>query len=123
MSEDLLLTELLARANSGDIEAQYEIGWRSAIGVGLPSDESLALHWLASAARAGHPLAQNNLGARYLAGDGVAPDLLEAYKWFTLAALAGDRKAGKNRDTVAAQLTQDQVAEAEARVAAARQQR
>lgn len=114
-----MLEQLLARAEAGDLEAQYEVGWRSAIGMGLAQDDALAVEWLTKAAEAGHALAQNNLGARYLTGDGVPQDLIGAYKWFTLAALAGDRKAGKNRDTVASQLTGEELAEAEKQVAKA----
>ena len=120
MSEEQMLEELLARAEKGELEAQYEIGWRSAIGIGVPQDEPLGVRWLKAAAEGGHALAQNNLGARCLAGDGVPLDLVAAYKWFTLAALAGDRKAGKNRDTVASQLSPEQLAKAEEEVAQAR---
>ena len=117
MSEEQMMEQLVAKAEGGDLEAQYELGWRSAIGIGLPQDEALGLRWLTAAAQAGHALAQNNLGAKFLAGDGVPRDLVAAYKWFTLAALAGDRKAGKNRDTVAGQLSAEQLALAEEEVA------
>ena len=112
-----LAAELLARATQGDVEAQYELGWRHALGMELPEDEGEALKWLRVAAGNGHALARNNLGARYLAGDGVEADPVEAYCWFHLAAEAGDRKAGKNRDTVAAGLTPEQIAEAIRRAA------
>lgn len=111
--ETKLFNELSARASAGDVEAQYEIGWRSAIGMGLPENEPLAVEFLKRAAAGGHLLAQNNLGARYVSGEGVPRDLLEAYKWFSLAFQQGDRKAGKNRDVVAAQLTPEQQAAAD----------
>jgi uncharacterized protein len=123
MTEDQMLEELLRKAGGGDVEAQYELGWRSAIGMGVPQDDTVAIRWLRAAAEAGHALAQNNLGARYLTGEGVPQDAVAAYKWFTLAALAGDRKAGKNRDTVAGQLTPEQLAQAEAAVARLQEKR
>lgn len=83
-----------------DVEAQYEMGWRSAIGMGLPLNDAEAIRWLRKAAAAGHRLAQNNLGARYASGDGVPRDWIEAYLWFHRAATQGDRKAGKNRDSI-----------------------
>jgi TPR repeat protein len=109
MNESELKSELEAKAGASDIEAIYELGWRSALGIGLPHNEAAGLNWLRQAAARGHMLAQNNLGARYLAGDGVPQDAIEAYRWFTLAAAQGDRKAGKNRDSVAASLTPEQL--------------
>src|SRR5437764_1226264 len=115
MSEEeaKLMEGLRSKAEIGDLEAQYEMGWRSAIGMGLPENESLAIHYLRKAAEGGHLLAQNNLGARHVSGEGAPVDLIEAYKWFTLALRQGDRKAGKNRDSVAAQLTPEQMDAAE----------
>ncbi|MGV3774712.1 MAG: tetratricopeptide repeat protein [Verrucomicrobiales bacterium] len=114
--EDQMLQALLEKAEKGDIEAQYEIGWRSAIGIGLNQDEALALEWLITAARNGHSLAQNNLGARYLAGEGVPNDPVEAYYWFYQAAQKGDRKAGKNVDTVAGMLRAEQLEQVKKRL-------
>lgn len=107
--EETLLQNLLAKAEKGDFEAQYEIAWRAGLGIGLEQNDELGLKWLKEAAANGHGLAQNNLGARYLAGDGVEKNPEEAYFWFSIAAENGDRKAGKNRDTVAASLTPEQL--------------
>ncbi len=104
-----LKAALLARADQGDLEAQYELGWRHALGNGLPEDDSEAVKWLKIAAGNGHRLAQNNLGARYVSGEGVPADPLEAYHWFHLAAVQGDRKAEKNRDSVGSNLTPEQL--------------
>jgi TPR repeat protein len=106
------------KAEAGDAEAQYELAWRHALGNGLPLDDEAAVRWLQSAAEKGHPLARNNLGARHVSGDGVPRDLVEAYRWFHLAAAAGDRKAGKNRDSIALEMTPDQLAEARRRAGA-----
>lgn len=103
-----VLEELKAKAEAGDAEAQYELSWRSALGHGLAADETAAVYWLTKAAQGGHALAQNNLGARCLAGDGVPRDRVAAFCWFQLAAEAGDRKAGKNRDTAAAEMTAEE---------------
>ena len=96
------------KAEEGDRDAQYELGWRHAIGMGLELDDDEALEWLVKAADQGHPLAQNNLGARYYSGDGVDEDKLWAYVWFYRAAAQNDRKAAKNRDIVFRQLTDEQ---------------
>ncbi|MEW6158565.1 MAG: tetratricopeptide repeat protein [Verrucomicrobiota bacterium] len=112
MNELDLMQELTAKAEQGDLEACYELGWRQALGNGLPENEPEAVRWLTVAARKGHLLAQNNLGARYVSGEGVPKDLIEAYRWFQLAAEQGDRKAGKNRDSIAVQMSAEQIAEA-----------
>lgn len=109
---------LRIRAENGDSEAQYEMGWRLAIGMGVAPNDSEALQWLRLAAEQGHRLAQNNLGARYATGDGVERDAAEAYFWFCQAAERGDRKAAKNRDSVAQELSDQQLAAAKARLAA-----
>jgi TPR repeat protein len=115
--QDDSLSGLSRKAEAGDVEAQYELGWRHALGNGAPEDDATAVKWLLKAARSGHQLACNNLGARYFSGEGVPHDLVEAYRWFHLAAEKGDRKAGKNLDTVAQQLTPDQIQEALRRAA------
>ena len=114
-----LSTSLHTRAAAGDLEAQYELSWRHALGMELPEDDTEALKWLRLAAAGGHALARNNLGARHLSGEGVDTDPVEAYRWFHLAAEQGDRKAAKNRDTVAASLTPAQITEALRRAAQA----
>ena len=102
------LSAIQNKAKEGDTEAQYELGWRHALGMGAELDDEVALQWLARAAAGQHPLAQNNLGARYYSGDGVKRDILEAYLWFYRAAAQHDRKAAKNRDAVFKQLNEAQ---------------
>ena len=113
---DETLENLEAKAQQGDLDAQYELGWRHAIGMGAELDDELALAWLKKAAEGGHALAQNNLGARYYSGDGVETDILTAYLWFYRAAAQNDRKAAKNRDSVFRQLSEDQKAKARERL-------
>ena len=100
------LEELEAKAETGDMEAQYEMGWRHALGMEVDLDDDIAVEWLEKAAAAGHMLAQNNMGARYYTGDGVEQDSKQAYRLFFQAASQGDRKAGKNLDAVARQLSE-----------------
>ena len=101
------LAALEAKAKEGDIEAQYEMSARHAIGRGVELDDDVAVEWLHRAAESGHSLAQNNLGARYYSGDGVDQDLKQAYRCFFKAANQGDRKAGKNLDSITRQLTEE----------------
>ncbi len=101
------LAMLEAKAEEGDIEAQYEMGWRHAIGMDVELDDEIAVEWLQTAAAAGHSLAQNNLGARFYSGDGVGRDIKQAYRWFFKSASQGDRKASKNLDAITGQLTEE----------------
>lgn len=105
------LEALAAEAEGGDVDAQYEMGWRHALGMEAPLDDEIGLQWLKQAADNGHMLAQNNLGARYYTGDGLEQDLKAAYRYFYLAANQGDRKAGKNLDVIAKKLPEDDLAE------------
>ncbi len=104
------------RAGEGDLEAQYEMSWRLATGMGLPPDDGASIGWLERAARGGHRLAQNNLGARFATGDGVGRDPLEAWVWFSRAERQGDRKAGKNRQSMERELDSGRLAEARRRL-------
>lgn len=112
------IVALRSKADAEDVDAQYEMGWRQAIGMGLEMNDVEALKWLRLAADQGHQLAQNNLGARYATGDGVDRDLVEAYVWFYRAAEQGDRKAGKNRDSIANEMSATQMTEARGKIAA-----
>lgn len=104
--ESFNLDVLEAKAEAGNVEAQYEMGWRHALGMEVDLDDDVAVEWLEKAAAVGHMLAQNNMGARYYTGDGVEQDLKKAYRLFFEAANQGDRKAGKNLDAVARQLSE-----------------
>ena len=103
--ETFNLETLETKAEAGEVEAQYEMGWRHALGMEVDMDDEIAVQWLEKAAAAGHMLAQNNMGARYYTGDGVDRNLMQAYRFFFQAANQGDRKAGKNLDAVAKQLS------------------
>jgi len=114
--ESIDLDALKTKAEDGDLESQYEMGWRHALGMGAELDDDVAVEWLKVAADAGHMLAQNNMGARYYSGDGVEQDLKAAYRHFYLAANQGDRKAGKNLDVIAKKLSEADLAECRSKV-------
>ena len=64
-------------------------------------------------AELGHAEAQNKLGNMYETGKGLPKDYFAAYLWFHLAAIQGNDDARKNRDRVAANLTDNQIADAQ----------
>ena len=84
-----LLTELRARAEEGDADAQYQLALQFKVGVALPRDDTEAAAWLLRAAEQGHLDAQFMLGTMYHEGRGVPKDDFEAAAWVRMAAEAG----------------------------------
>lgn len=56
--------DLRARAESGEAEAQFNLGLMYVAGVGVEQDDTAAGRWFRLAAGQGHTLAQHNLGRR-----------------------------------------------------------
>ena len=113
--------EFVPLAQHGHAEAQFYLGAMDSKGWGVPQDDTAAAQWYRRAATQGLAEAQFNLGWMYIRGVGVPQDLVEAYRWLDLAATrfpSGARhdKAVHARDTVAAQLTPAQLAQAQALV-------
>jgi TPR repeat protein len=92
------------RAESGDAEAQVELGLRYLFGRGLPQDKVQGRRWCRCSAEQGHPEGMLQLGSCYYNGDGGSRDLAKAYVWFVLAAGRGLKEAKRIRDLVAPQL-------------------
>lgn len=109
-------------AKGGNADAQNNLGLMYAMGRGVEQDYTEAAKWYRMAADKGVASAQNNLGTIYAGGQGVQPDYVQAYMWFTLAATSRTASAGeerskvvRNRDAVAANMTPEQIAEAQKR--------
>ncbi len=108
---------LLARAEQGDAESQTGLGLLYSIGLGVPEDHTEATRWYRLAADRGDASAQGHLGSMYDTGAGVPRDYVEAHMWANLATCqtSGEERDRwvKNRETVAAKMTPDQIADAE----------
>ena len=74
-----------------------------------------AVRWYRLAAEQGDASAQFNLGVRYAKGGSVPQDYVTAHMWLNLAAATGDENVRKAREIVAASMTREQIAEAQAR--------
>ena len=83
-------------AESGDAEAQNNLGVMYNKGLGVPEDYAEAVKWYRLAADQGYADAQCNLGVMYDNGQGVPQDYAEAVKWTRLAADQGDAEAQGN---------------------------
>jgi TPR repeat protein len=107
---------LAAAAQSGDAEAQSLLGQLYMEGNGVPKDAALAWRYTLAAANHGIALAQLNAGLIILDRSAAARDLAEAYKWFALAARTQYPGADQDRRFVMGQMTQAELARAEALV-------
>ena len=93
-------------AEQGHAGAQFNLGLMYRKGEGVLQDYKTAVKWCKLAAEQGNATAQNNLGFMYDNGHGVAQDYVHAHMWFNIAASSGEsKKASKNRDIIAKQLT------------------
>jgi TPR repeat protein len=105
-------------AESGDAEAQRQLGLACARGLGVPQNYAEAAQWYRRAAEQGNAQAQYHLGTRYRDGDGLPLDWVEAHKWLSMAAAQGLPDAVQARDELKRRMTRDQIAESQRRIAA-----
>lgn len=103
-------------AEQGGSAAQLFLGFMAAGGQGQAPDAAAAAAWYHRAAAQDNKLAQIRLAMAYRHGAGVPRDPIRAHLWASLA--ARDHKHLENvatamREAVEAEMTPDQVAEAE----------
>ena len=81
-------------ANSGDADAQYNIGWMYLNGYGLRINDSLALEWWQKAEQQGHTDASFSIGMLYSLGEGeVSKDMSKAIDHYMIAVQDGHEDA------------------------------
>lgn len=107
-------------ANQGVAAAQKEMGDFYYFAHGVAKSYRDAFTWYQLAAEQGEGAAQGILGMMYEAGQGVPQDFVQAHMWYNLAAANGDKNFDEvreifsmSRDTLAIQMTPDQIAEAQ----------
>ncbi|MGJ4949602.1 trypsin-like serine protease [Bradyrhizobium sp. HKCCYLS20291] len=83
------LRRLQPLAAKGDARAQFDLGFMTAFGWGVPRNPTEALVWYRKAADQGLAVAQHYLGIAYFNGEGAARDHGEAGRWFNRAAAQG----------------------------------
>jgi hypothetical protein len=81
--------EIKQRAETGDPQAQYNLGTMYALGQGVGRDFVQAAAWLAKAAAQGHAQAQANLGLLLLNGARTKAQWREAERWLRKASDQG----------------------------------
>ena len=109
---------LRARSESGEAQAQYDLGHHYADGQGVDQEYEEAHRLWRLAAAQGLTMAMPDLGMSYDLGRGVPQDDVQAYMWWSLAAsrfpmATGEREvAGGERDALARRMTAAELAAA-----------
>lgn len=96
VAENAELSDLKARAEKGDAEAQFNLGERYHDGQGIEQDYAEAFKWARKAAEQGYAPALNAVGKMYYNGKGVTQDYPDAFKLFRKAAEQGHAVAQIN---------------------------
>ncbi len=108
----------LKAAEHGNADCQFLIGFRYRDGWGGPPNYPESLKWLRKAAEQRHTAAMGALAIAYKNGEGVPEDNVHAHMWYdlqnSLSAKAYEQNISKQmRDRIAAQMTPQQIAEAQ----------
>ena len=104
--------ETKAKAEAGNVDAQYNLGEMYRKGEGVEQDFKEVVKWYQKAAGQGNAPAQSNLGVMYYNGKGVPQDYMTAYVWYNIAAAKGDQDAKNTKSEVAKKMTPAQIAKA-----------
>lgn len=86
----------LPLAESGHVDAQFNLGLMFDSGTGVPRNLETAARWYRRAAEAGDRTAQSYLGEMYAKGQGVEQSFEQAVEWYEKAAFRGDSLAQYN---------------------------
>lgn len=100
-------------AAQGHGEASYNIGVMYQNGWGVEQSDAETLKWMQAAAETGFAPAHRAIGDIYEGGIGVEPDNVKAYAWFESSAKLGDSQANFDREELAMNMNEAEIAEAE----------
>lgn len=100
-------------AKQGDAVTQFSLGLAYVAGDDVKKGYKAAVRWWKLAAKQGLSMAQYRLALAYVQGLGVPKDDVLAYAWLNIAAGNGDEVASVTRDSLAKQMTSDDVAKAQ----------
>ncbi|WP_407312563.1 tetratricopeptide repeat protein [Pseudomonas sp. nanlin1] len=96
-------------AQSGDAQAQYELGQFYYEGKNTPRELDKALDYFEQASLQGHADAQYHLGMMFFKGEGVPANNVQAYVVLKMAAVNGAEDALDTADQVSAQMRRDEL--------------
>ena len=103
------VTRCKQSAQSGDAQAQYELGQFYYDGKNTPRDLNQALTYFEQASLQGHADAQLQLGTMFYRGEGVPANNVQAYVVLKMAAVNGAEDALDLADQVSAQMQRDEL--------------
>jgi len=83
------LKEIISVANSGNAEAQNQLGDAYFDGIEIEQDYTLAFEWYLRAAQQGHKEAQYNVAFAYANGLGTQKNMEKAIEWYSKSADQG----------------------------------
>jgi uncharacterized protein len=83
------ISELIKHAESGDAQAQFELGRAYEDGKGVAQNDARAAELFRQSADQGNAQAQNSLGVMYALGRGVQQDKEQAVRWYKRAVKQG----------------------------------
>lgn len=86
-------SNMIAGAEAGDVEAQYDLGMAYAEGDDITQNYRAAYYWLLKAAAAEHHAAEYEIGELYKDGYGVEQSNRLAFEWFSRSAEQGNADA------------------------------
>lgn len=109
------VAETERRARQGDAGEQLALGLLYKAGRGVPQDYAEAVRWFRRSADQGNGDAQYRLGRMYALGKGVPISMRHAYFWLNLAAARNASGAYDFRNSIAANLTDAEIAAAQRR--------
>ena len=92
-SAEMRLSQLQKQADSGDADAQRNLGAMYAKGEGVPKDATKAVEWYGKAAAQGNTDAQVALALMYREGTYAPKDYTKAAEWFQKDAEQGNAVA------------------------------
>jgi len=107
------LTWLRQAAEAGLPEGQYRVGEIYLNGWGVHEDDAEGASWMRKAAKSGVVDAQLRMAEMLRVGKGFARDLVSAYAWYAVAGAAGSEAAKSELNTLAPQMTMQQIADAQ----------
>ena len=89
------LADLISRAHSGTLDAQYQLAMVYGAGRIVPQDKALLRHWMLKSAEQGYVPAEAGIGVVYLDEhlNGRDPNYADGERWLRLAATHGDAEA------------------------------
>jgi TonB family protein len=111
------IAELWDRSDASDPKADWELSRDYFEGTEVPQDEQLGFEFLKMAADWNLPEAQFLMGEHFYKGQSGPPDYVSAYLWYALSKQSGGKEGERMLKVLAAEMTAEQLGEAETRVA------